>query len=121
MPSSTAKGFPYPVGTDLLADGDNAIQSLAEAVDSKVGAMATGQVVIAITATTTPMSATVTFPAGRFTAAPRVLCTAEFNSPNLMSPATANGITTTGAVIWISRLSGGNTGYQVSWLAIQNG
>lgn len=26
-------GFPYPTGTDRVADGDNAMQSLAEAVD----------------------------------------------------------------------------------------
>lgn len=36
MGSQTAHGFPYPVGTDLLADGDNAIQALAEAVDLAV-------------------------------------------------------------------------------------
>lgn len=34
MGSSTPKGYPYPVGTDLVMDGDNAMQALAEAVDS---------------------------------------------------------------------------------------
>jgi hypothetical protein len=35
MPSSTPKlAIPYPIGTDLLADGDNAIQALAERVEA---------------------------------------------------------------------------------------
>lgn len=29
-------GFPYPTGTDRVADGDNAIQALAEAVDDSI-------------------------------------------------------------------------------------
>jgi hypothetical protein len=29
----TANGLPYPVGTDLVRDGDNAIRALAEAID----------------------------------------------------------------------------------------
>jgi hypothetical protein len=30
----TANGFPYPVGTDPVRDGDNAIKALAEAIES---------------------------------------------------------------------------------------
>jgi hypothetical protein len=33
--AATANGFPYPVGTDLVRDGDNAIKALAEAVDAR--------------------------------------------------------------------------------------
>lgn len=33
--ATTANGLPYPVGTDLVRDGDNAIQSLAEALDRR--------------------------------------------------------------------------------------
>lgn len=33
MGSNTTHGLPYPVGTDRLMDGDNAIQALAEALD----------------------------------------------------------------------------------------
>jgi hypothetical protein len=32
--ASTIKGYPYPVGTDRVMDGDNAIQALAEAVEA---------------------------------------------------------------------------------------
>lgn len=34
MGSQTTHGFPYPVGTDRVMDGDNAMQALAEAVDA---------------------------------------------------------------------------------------
>lgn len=33
MGSTTPNGYPFPVGTDLVMDGDNAMQALAEAVD----------------------------------------------------------------------------------------
>lgn len=35
MAGSTTHGLPYPTGTDRVMDGDNAMQSLAEAVDTK--------------------------------------------------------------------------------------
>lgn len=35
MGSTTTNGLPYPVGTDRVMDGDNAIQALAEAIDTK--------------------------------------------------------------------------------------
>lgn len=31
--ATTGRGLPYPVGTDLIVDGDNAIRALAEALD----------------------------------------------------------------------------------------
>lgn len=34
MGSTTTHGLPYPVGTDRVMDGDNAMQALAEAVDA---------------------------------------------------------------------------------------
>jgi hypothetical protein len=36
MPGSTPLGIPYPVGSDRVADGDNAIESLARWVDSSI-------------------------------------------------------------------------------------
>lgn len=37
MPADTPiYGWPYPVGTDRVADGDNAIQDLAEAIEATV-------------------------------------------------------------------------------------
>lgn len=38
MPGSTTEyGFPYPIGSDPLQDGDNEIQNLAEAVETTIG------------------------------------------------------------------------------------
>jgi hypothetical protein len=34
MGGVTARGFPYPTGTDRVADGDNAIQALAASIDA---------------------------------------------------------------------------------------
>jgi len=34
--ATTANGLPYPVGTDKVVDGDDAIRALAEAIDAKV-------------------------------------------------------------------------------------
>jgi hypothetical protein len=36
MGANTANGLPYPVGTDRVMDGDDAIKALAQAVDSAV-------------------------------------------------------------------------------------
>ena len=33
MPANTTHGLPYPLGTDRVMDGDNAIKALAEALD----------------------------------------------------------------------------------------
>jgi hypothetical protein len=37
MAGTTPNGLPYPTGTDLIRDGDNAIQALAEAIDTRGG------------------------------------------------------------------------------------
>jgi hypothetical protein len=37
MAGTTTNGLPYPTGTDRVADGDNAIQALAEKVDRDTG------------------------------------------------------------------------------------
>jgi hypothetical protein len=72
MPANTAKGYPYPLGTDRVMDGDDAIKNLATAVDSKLPAktyVTDGTVSISANVAA---NATITFPAGRFTVAPRV-------------------------------------------------
>jgi hypothetical protein len=53
MGSTTTKGYPYPVGTDRVMDGDDAIKALAEAVDSDSAftrATTLGQTLVAATA-----------------------------------------------------------------------
>jgi hypothetical protein len=70
MGSVTPKGYPYPVGTDRVMDGDDAIKALATAVDTKLGAAAAGTLDITGLAANGTGSVAVTFPAGRFTASP---------------------------------------------------
>jgi len=36
MPGTTPGGLPYPLGTEPVRDGDNAIKNLAEAIDPKL-------------------------------------------------------------------------------------
>jgi len=47
--ANTAKGYPYPVGTDRVMDGDDAIHSLATAVETLLGVAASGSVVVTLT------------------------------------------------------------------------
>lgn len=64
MGDTTTHGLPYPIGTDRVMDGDNAMQALAEAVDAAVwagtGAPGPPGVWVNVAATTTICSATST-------------------------------------------------------------
>lgn len=121
MPANTAKGYPYPVGTDRVMDGDDAIKALAETVDTRLGVAATG---IAATPATSSLnqavSVLVTFPVGRFTAAPAVFVTAVGGGAAL-GPAQQANPSTTGVTLYCSRVSGGMGPITLGWLAIQNG
>lgn len=72
MPANTPRGHPYPVGTDRVMDGDDAIHNLATSVDTKLGVSATGTVTHPFSNVTQSIVA-VTFPAGRFVNPPVVL------------------------------------------------
>lgn len=67
-PANTAKGYPYPLGTDAISLGDNVLNQLASAVDARLGVLASGSVTFTRFASTNPDAATVTLPAGRFAA-----------------------------------------------------
>lgn len=49
MPANTTNGLPYPLGTDRVADGDDAIKNLAEAVDAQLWGPAGGVQIAAVT------------------------------------------------------------------------
>lgn len=92
---ATAKGYPYPEGTDRVMDGDDAIHALADAVDVKLGVAAAGSVTVAINAAASGTAA-VTFPAGRFTAPPAVTATVNAGSVSYIAgigSLTASGFT----------------------------
>jgi hypothetical protein len=120
MPANTALGYPYPLGTDRVADGDDAIRSLAEAVDDHAGVFASGIVTVVNVTPNTPTTATVTFPVGRFTAQPVICLTANGGSTSAYASAShsASAVGPTGFQVNTYRPVGtGNL--NVGWIAHQ--
>lgn len=116
MGSTTSKGYPYPVGTDRVMDGDDAIKSLAEKVDAALGVQAAGQVSCPVAAASTTYTVTITFPAGRFTAAPIPVCTPLASTLNTFEWGFSTP-TTSSVVLNYKR--GGATNFTMFWAAIQ--
>lgn len=114
MTGTSAKGYPYPTGTDRVMDGDNAIQALAEKVDSAAGTMASGVFTVSAVGV---VNTAVTFPVGRFVAPPNITATvtAGASTSNPCFVAVATGPTAGGATISANRASG--AAYQVYWIA----
>jgi hypothetical protein len=80
MPGATTHAYPYPVGTDPVSDGDDAIKNLAEKVEANLkGGIYSGAASVNVTALNTPATLVVTFPVGFFTMAPRVATAAYVN------------------------------------------
>lgn len=118
MSGTTTRGLPYPTGTDRVADGDNAIQSLAEAVDTSLMGRQSGTVSIAVSGTPGTGSQAITFTAGRFTAAPVVVaCT----NSSLWLAAVSAAPTTSGCTLSVRRVDGaaGTGSLPVYWVAVQ--
>lgn len=120
MPNTT-KGFPYPSASDPAAEGAAAIEDLAEAVDTHLGRMAAGSVgglTLGAAGTTT---AAVSFPVGRFTSAPVVVCTITSGYPAAGTAqnafAWASSVTASGFTMNYRR-GAADTGV-VSWVAVQ--
>lgn len=114
--ATTALGFPYPLGTDRVMDGDDAIRALAEAVDSKLGVTAAGAGVIVGTGAATAQ-VVVTLPAGRFVAAPSaVVANFKDGSTHILFTATYTATTFTAiARRYDSAVFSGNVNFV--WLA----
>ena len=104
MPANTPKGYPYPLGTDRVMDGDDAIHNLATAVETKLGVATAGTVNVNVVTGGTPASVAVTFPVGLFSATPNVVTTCVSGAPQ-NTPSGASGVSATGATIWGSRNS----------------
>lgn len=70
MPGITTAGYPYPLPSDPIKEGADAIKALAERIEDRLGlGIVTGRVVINMPATGVFVNATVTLPAGYFAAA----------------------------------------------------
>jgi hypothetical protein len=71
------------------------------------------------TALNTPTSIAVTFPSGRFSAAPIVTATASGGSPQALDAITWVSVTATGCILYGARESGGLGTIIASYQAIQ--
>jgi len=119
MPANTAKGYPYPLGTDRVTDGDDAIHNLAAAVDTRTGVGTAGTVVTPVPgALNTQTSVAVTFPAGLFTATPAVLVSIGGGNP-AQAAASWSAPTAAGVTLWGVRLSGSLVGTTIAYHAVQ--
>lgn len=120
MPSTTPKGFPFPVGTDRVMDGDDAIQALAEFIDARVGVFASGVATVNF-ANTGQVVQAVTFPAGRFNSPPNVVF-AFFIAQGGVTTQTVrqtSAPSTTGFSLVVNAPGATTFTYTVTWLAHQ--
>lgn len=118
--ANTAHGYPYPLGTDRVMDGDDAIHALADAVESKLRASAAGLVVVNIAAAGSG-SVAVTFPAGRFLAAPAVSVGVHTSPTNYYGGTTA--VAASGCTVFASHRDGTSASIAInaSWTATEVG
>jgi hypothetical protein len=93
------------------------VQTTSDAMAMLPQRLASGSISISVTANTRTSGA-ITFPAGRFTAAPRVFISANSGTPDNVVGLTVNGITATGCTAWIYRSDTVVT--SVYWLACQD-
>ena len=120
MPATTAKGYPYPLGTDRLNDGDDAIKALAQFTETQAGQGAAGIVSVPVASGAAVGSAAVTFPVGRFSSAPVVQTTINAANTGWL-PWGVYNLTTSGCTVQVAHrdgtASGSNTSFNVMWLA----
>jgi hypothetical protein len=119
MPANTPKGYPYPLGTDRVTDGDDSIHALATAVDTRAGVGTAGTVSTPVPGgVNIQTSVAVTFPAGLFTAAPSVIATVGGGAPQ-QAACSWSAVTATGCTLWGVRLSGGAVATTIAYHAVQ--
>ena len=127
MPANTTRaGLPYPLGTDPVSDGDDAIKNLANRLDGSTGSQASVPFAIASGTVSAPApgavpgssSVAVTFPAGRFTQIPNAVATTDGSAGN-PSACTVSAPTTSGMNIFKWQLAGTAGAATVRWVAIQ--
>lgn len=116
-PGATSHGYPYPLGTDRVADGDEAIRDLAQAIDTKLGVVAGGTVTIPIVAAGTNYNVVVTYPAGRFVDVPSVFVTPQSVTPTAVRASVRDATLATGMTVVGTRDSGTAT-FPVMWVAV---
>ena len=125
MPTTSRYGWSTPAPTDP-DDVPTDMASLASQIEATMSTILarlpyrvlTGMVSIVPSAANTPTYVDVTFPAGRFSAAPVVQVTPSTGAPGtLVTGVGVVNVTTTGCRIYLTRTNTGSTG--VYWTAIQ--
>lgn len=116
MPSTTPHGFRYPLDSDPVSDAAAAVRNLANDVDDKVGAFAAGSVTVVLNPGSNG-SAAVTFPLGRFAAAPRVVATVNGTNGYVAS---TNSVTATGFNAVVRQINdvSATANVPVTWIAV---
>jgi hypothetical protein len=122
MSGTTSKGYPYVLGSDSADTIDDTSLALANKLEAVVPfAMASGQVVVTLTAAASGFTA-ITFPGGRFTVAPNVIVS-QVNAPSGTQKFVCRCInsTTSGASVYAytgdgSTATGSAT---IAWWAVQ--
>ena len=120
MPDTTATGWPYPLGTDRVMDGDDAIHAVAAAADARVGfGICSGVVLLpAPSGLNVVVNMPILFPAGMFSTPPVVLANAQGQNPQVVFASVGPGsITAAGCTLYAVRISGGLNDIWVSWFA----
>ena len=128
MPANTPLfAFPYPLGTDRVADGDDAIHALALAVEGQMSGtagtpsgpyrMAAGRVSVTPPAGGAGVSVAVTFPSGRFTQPPIV--TVGVGSNGYGSPGMGIASMTGTQVRYWNPTNVVPTNPECTWIAVQ--
>jgi hypothetical protein len=115
--ATTARGYPYPLSSDPVAQGATAIQNLAQAVNDKVGAAAMGTAVCALSASNISTATTVVFPAGRFTAVPLMFASSV---QSLYAASVSSAVTTTSGTVYARRIDGTSVtaNININWSAL---
>jgi hypothetical protein len=120
---TTPKGYPYPEGTDLVVDGDDAIEALATAIDTKLpAALTSGLADLGNVTGQQTGSKVVTFPVGLFTVAPTAATTGNTSFPSSRGKANSYGSATTSSMTVYGFYDAGTTATAplvVSWIAVQ--
>lgn len=98
MPATTpGRNLPYPLGTDRLMDGDDAIRKLALSAENMIQV---GQVTVPISAANTPAQITWTYPVAFSAPPPVVLATMNGAGPlNRGLMVTITALTATNCVV----------------------
>lgn len=118
MPTTTTRGYPVPLDSDPVCDGAEATRLLGQAVNDKVGIVACGIISVPVAASAAG-TVVLTYPAGRFSAAP-VVALAPRNASYNASVAGSGGtnVNVTIAVRHIDNTSA-TTSVDVMWIAVQ--